>query len=299
MKHVASKIILADTSVWFHELGHLMIENENEDGEATPKTDPMMIQPPLILLLATAGLVIGSLLYNFRGDSKKYPTNKVFFCFAVASLIVNFYLFVNPFMITQSRNRVLKIVSYFASDGEDKKTVMTICWIFCWFRAAQFFAEAFRVFRLQSDSLRTMQILYHMHNGLIKPWISCSFPEPKGFFFFMTGLHSIFDTCVTSYFAVEPILCQHFATQQPNIEFYVVLLQLWQHVFTAYQISSLTEMTKYSSDFKAWIFAYIYIASSILSYILYHGVDRKKSIDPVLPSPKMTDVRLSIYKKNA
>ena len=296
MHFLAKKILLGDTSQWFHELGHMMIDKDDDDQDQG--RDPMSVQPPFFLLLATAGLVIGSLIYRGDVTKKPYPTNKLFFCFSVASLIMNFYLFVNPFMMAQSKNRVLKVVTYFASDGENAQTAMTICWIFCWFRVAQFFAEAFRIFALESDTMRTMQILYHMHNSLIKPWIASAFPEPAGVFAFVTGLHSIFDTVVSSYFAIEPILCEHFAKNQPDIEFYVVLLQIWQHVFTAYQILPLTSMTNYTYDFKAWTFMYIYFAAMILGYILYTGVDRDKAIDPTLPSPKIAGVRLSPYKKD-
>ena len=57
------------------------------------------------------------------------------------------------------------------------------------------------------------------------------------------------------------------------------------------------EMNYYTDEFKLWTFSYIYAAAMILSYTLYQGVDRRKAIDPLLPSAVVSGVRLSPYKK--
>ncbi len=232
---------------WFHDVGHRLLREGTKKPDASPpsvdlygaaspdkpRDEDINMNAPFLVLVVTASYVIGILLYAPTFTSgptppTKYPTHKLFFWFGACSLIVNFYLFVTAFLVTQAQNRLLQILVSGLGLGE--KGGITVCWIFCWIRVMQFFQEAFRIFSLEHDNVRTMQILYHILTGLVKPWVTLAATteamKP------LVVIHSVFDIAISFYFSFEAQIAKYLQQKASDIEFYIIIFEIWQYVPT-------------------------------------------------------------------
>ena len=252
-------------------------------------------------------------------QQQSYPTHKLFFCFNVISLIVNFSVFVNEFLIHQTKSIVLKIILAILLWLTGTRS-LSVVWIFCWVQAYLFFQSAFHTLRCGHDSMRVLHLSFHLLCGLVKPWVGSTL---AGFSSIM-ALHSYIDQVVSVYFmfrsTLEALYVRGEDPQElekeslgtkvktkvvtnasamcwdtfgialqdlkPTIERIILYYVLWQYNFTLVQVvkvfgrdSSL--FPAYSDWFKAWILTFLAYTIIALAFVVARGVHDPNS-DPVV-----------------
>ncbi len=252
----------------------------------------LRMKVPLMVLFFTLAYVLGAVLLPM-GTFKipAYPTDKAFFWFSAVSLILNFYYFATAFLIVQSHNWILTSLNslFVYALGEQKGILVArfFCWYWVLSLVLRYFNEAFRIFSLEHDNVRTMQIFYHMLNGLIIPWTHMMMTSPSALVRTLSYMHWWFDFAIRNYFTFEPQIAKMFRANQSNIQFYIVLLEISMHAFVLYELQE--SLAQCDSIMKLWVLSYCGVCMAILSYILVTGID-KKDTDPRI----LSGIRLSL-----
>ncbi len=299
--------VVDDFLPWFHNVTHVLLGNVRDSGVACLDEQDknqecgenvyseeivLKMRVPVIVLYLTSFYVLGALLIpdfipSATFTMPKYPTHKIFFWFSTISLIVNFYFFATAFLINQGDSWILKSANYVLVHGLGEKRGILLAQIVSWYwvlmKVFAFFKEAFRIFGLPHDNVRTMQIFYHMLNGLIAPWANktseCLILKP------LIYSHGMLDLAVSNYFAFEPQIANYFQTRASDIQFYIVVFEVSQHAFVL--LESLGCLASYDMIIKSWILTYCGGTIAILLYILAYGIERGNA-DPVLPNVRLT-----------
>ncbi len=281
------------------EEGAVEPAQEFEPGKEPP--DDADLPAPLIVLWLTAGFVLARIFFfpawfsggggggggGEGGDDEvdagpEYPTDRLFFCFAVASLVSNFALFLNAFLIKHSRDRLLHFVIDRLS--LDVKVATALVVTFCLYQAFIFFRKSFRILGLENDAHRCIQMHVLLFSGLVNVWVKLAFdhgPIAKSVMF----VHSLVEMFIKLYSKFQSYLVDYGAMSSPLVDMDVAVASfaLWQYIFAVGQISLhlATTQKTYDDLFIFWVYLYCFMSIAILAYVLRNGVNQE-DLDPVI-----------------
>ena len=291
--HQIAEILFRHQHGWTY--GEFAERQGKRDEEGAPREIPVGEEPPddadtpapPACLFLTAAFVAARmfLLPTWFGYDEAtvpaYPTDKLFFCFGLVSLVCNFFLFLSAFLIKHSRDRLLHmVIEYFKLDV---KTATASVIAFCAYQAFIFFRKAFRIFGMENDAQRSIQILVLLFSGLVNVWVKLAIYHgriAKAIMF----VNSIIEIFIKIYTKVQDIAVSYnMMERQVDMDYVVAAFAVWQYSFALGQISLHFARTSrwYDDIFVFWIYLYCVSAIAILVYVVRHGVHRQE-IDPVV-----------------
>ncbi len=272
---------------WFNKVSHvLLVEEEENCGESSDEQvervdDVLMRRVPVLVLYLTAAYVTGSLIIpslvnHGTSGAPAYPIDTAFFWFNAVSLVINFYFFTTAFLIVQSHTWILaicKIASQYLLGRDHGMTLSKfLCWYMCLTKVFKFFKEAYRIFALKQNNVRTMQSFYHVLTQLLTPWADMASPDhimkP------LSIIHGLFDATISFYLMFEPQITRYFRAKASNIQYYIALFEIWQHLFVLYEAYEVLD--KCDNVMKFWVYSYCSLCMAILSYIIATGIDSEE-----------------------
>ncbi len=280
-------------------------KQQEKSDEAIAKDIDYLTLPVVIVL--SACYVLGGLfllprlpdqlpwyLYpiSFIRIPAQYPTDKFFFCFLVASLILNFSVFLSPFLRHQSGNGLFQR-ALGASSLSDSRAADVVR-LFCWSKAFYFFHRSFDILGIAHDGERTTRMVFHILNCVINPWLGqTGAPEQIPLGVPLSRAHFAIENGIKAYFAIENILLKYVLNSVFLVDQCVAVFTLWQHLFAGALITWLFALADKESArvptkqhpqqhrflFMYWVWLYWLAVAGMLVLILYVGTDRD-DIDP-------------------